>query len=181
MQASVILQVSGVLSNSMNSLLENMQCLFQRCKTVALNRRQSGTIKRRGGMWHKTFSINRCIPRQTCQPLKSYHVLFYLEYPVSKTTQKQTQRNVGYISFECFVPVSWLLSFMHSPQTAHGCHCRFTRDYDPRPLLPEAVVEKCFGAVYANEISGSLSHHLTIFSALPSNVWQICWTWIIQK
>lgn len=97
----------------------------------------------------KTFSINRCIPRQTCPPLKSYHVLFYLEYPVSKTTQKQTQRNVGYISFECLVPspVSCLLSFMRSPPTAHGCQCRFTRDYDLRPLLPEAVVEKCFGAV----------------------------------
>lgn len=35
--------------------------------------------------------------------------------------------------------------------------------------------------LYANEISGSLSHHLTIFSASPSNVWQVCWTWIIQK
>ncbi len=64
-----------------------------------------------------------------------------------KTTQKQTQRNVGYISFERFVP---------SPVSSPSCvllrlhtavQCRFTRDYDPHPLLPEAVVEKCFGAV----------------------------------
>ncbi len=180
MQASVILQVwCAIKLNAFLPCLKTCSACFNDVKQWHWTADRAAQLK--GGMWHKTFSINRCIPRQTCQPLKSYHVLFYLEYPVSKTTQKQTQRNVGYISFECFVPVSWLLSFMRSPQTAHGCHCRFTRDYDPRPLLPEAVVEKCFGAVYANEISGSLSHHLTIFSALPSNVWQICWTWIIQK
>ncbi len=93
-----------------------------------------------------------------------------------KTTQKQTQRNVGYISFERFVPSpvsspSCVLLRLHTAVNADSPVTMNRIRFSPRLLWRNASV------MYANEISRSLSQHLPIFSALPSNVM----TWIIKK
>ncbi len=163
--------------NAFLPLLKTCSACFNDVKQWHRTAGRAVQLKERGNvtMCLRTFSINRCIPRQTCHRLKSYHVLFHLEYPVSKPPRSK-QRNVGYISFERFVPSpvsspSCVLLRLHTAVNADSPVTMIRIRFSPRLLWRNASV------MYANEISRSLSQHLPIFSALPSNVM----TWIIKK